>query len=175
MEDGCQKKIWIRLKRKDIGEENCSGVFCVEISFGQSSQEIKEEISSTCSLCDLKNVVYKLRNHRGSLVPLTWNLAANSSSRPYLLEIVRVHQNIKPKPRSITIKSVNDTVKEKLTDIMSRIEKLENASPALKEKRNDKIDMEMKKVEQTLEFLDRRMHDAENVSWKGMFKKNPLW
>ncbi|WAR06936.1 hypothetical protein MAR_016894 [Mya arenaria] len=154
MEDGCQKKIWIRLKRKDIGEENCSGVFCVEISFGQSSQEIKEEISSTCSLCDLKNVVYKLRNHRGSLVPLTWNLAANSSSRPYLLEIVRVHQNIKPKPRSITIKSVNDTVKEKLTDIMSR---------------------EMKKVEQTLEFLDRRMHDAENVSWKGMFKKNPLW
>lgn len=34
---------------------------------------------------------------------------------------------------------------------------------------------EMQEVEQMLEFVAKRLNDAENVNWKGMFKKNPLW
>ena len=34
---------------------------------------------------------------------------------------------------------------------------------------------EMKSVEQMLEFLTKRLKDAETAHWRGMFKKNPLW
>ncbi|KAH3735755.1 uncharacterized protein LOC127851174 [Dreissena polymorpha] len=169
------KKLWLRLKRKDLGDEECSEVVCIDLKDSQSGHDIKEAILRSCNLYNLQNIVLKLRNHRGSIIPITWNVSANSSARPYVLEVVKIHQNIKAQPRSVKIRSYNDTVKEKLTDITQRIEKLEGEAPALKEKRSDKIDNDMKKVEQMLVFLEKRMQDAENVSWKGMFKKNPLW
>ncbi|XP_053397617.1 uncharacterized protein LOC128556448 [Mercenaria mercenaria] len=170
-----KKKIWIRSKRIDKGDVSGGEVYCIDINENQSGQQIKETILQTCDLCNHNNIVLKLRNHRGSLIPITWNLSANPSTRPYILEVVRIHQNIKAQPRSVKIKSYNETTKEKLTDITRRIEKLEAAAPELKQRRNDKINKEMKEVEQMLEFLAKRMEDAENVSWKGMFKKNPLW
>ena len=37
------------------------------------------------------------------------------------------------------------------------------------------FEQEMKSVEQMLEFLTKRLKDAETAHWRGMFKKNPLW
>ncbi|XP_060574696.1 uncharacterized protein LOC132732316 [Ruditapes philippinarum] len=175
MADIGKKKIWLRLKRLDTGDDGNGMVHCIDISEDQSGKQIKETILQSCDLCNIKNIVLKLRNQRGSLIPITWNVSANSSSRPYVLEVVKVHQNIQAQPRSIKIKNYNETTREKLTEITKRIEKLEAAAPDLKQRRNDKINREMKEVEQMLEFLGKRLKDAENVNWKGMFKKNPLW
>ncbi|KAL4232846.1 hypothetical protein ACF0H5_007533 [Mactra antiquata] len=169
------KKIWIAVKRTDLGEDDTSSLHCIDILENQSGQQIKHSILKSCNLCHNDPIVVKLRNHRGSLMPITWNIPANNLSKPYILEVVQVHQNVKARPRSVKIKNFNEATKEKISDIIKRIEKLEGAAPELKDKRNDRINKEMKEVEQMLEFLAKRMQDAETVKWKGMFKKNPLW
>ncbi|XP_069135271.1 uncharacterized protein [Argopecten irradians] len=175
MSDAGVRKIWVELKRLDPEDSPEYKVTqSIQIREDYGSEEIRSIIKETFQLDD-DNMVLKLRNHRGSLMPINCNIASNSKSVPYSLEVVHKYQNVKPKARSVKRDRYNETMKKKIAEILDRIEKLENATPELRQRQNKIITTEMEELEKKLGFLTKRFHEADNTTWKGMFKKNPLW
>ncbi|XP_033740196.1 uncharacterized protein LOC117327364 isoform X1 [Pecten maximus] len=175
MSDAGVRKIWVELKRLDLEDSPEYKVTqSIQIREDYGSDEIRSIIKETFQLHD-DDMVLKLRNHRGSLMPISCNIASNSKSVPYSLEVVHKYQNVKPKARSVKRDRYNETMKRKITEILARIEKLENATPELRERQNKIITTEMEELEKKLGFLTKRFHEADNTTWKGMFKKNPFW
>ncbi|KAL5009748.1 hypothetical protein ScPMuIL_012053 [Solemya velum] len=152
----CDKKIWILVKRYDLtdnGPHNETEV-CVRILEGYGADEIRAVLMQTFGI-DEERVVLKLKNSRGSLIPIGPNIAPNSKSVPYVLEVVRLYQNIKPKPRSIKISRYNETMRNKITAIIERIEHLEAAIPELSQMRNQKITVEMEELDNMLKHVQK--------------------
>uniref|UniRef100_K1QTF9 Uncharacterized protein n=1 Tax=Magallana gigas TaxID=29159 RepID=K1QTF9_MAGGI len=101
------------------------------------SDEVKGRLCEAFQI-DEEGVVFKLRNHRG----------------PYILEVVKFHQNVTPKAKSVKISNQTQTMKKRIEDILRR---------------------EIRELENKLVFLQRRLNEAEISQWRGMFRKNPLW
>ncbi|XP_013389911.1 uncharacterized protein LOC106158461 [Lingula anatina] len=172
------KKVWIQLRRFDLEDEEHSQKIdklnSVYLADDMDSDFVKIVIREAFGLFDT-GVVMKLRNHRGSLIPINSALQPNSKSVPYVLEIFRVYQNIKPLPRSIRMPGAHESVRKSLNSILQRIENVENATPELKQKRDAKLAAELEDLDRKLVFLNKRLDEASGVSWKGMFKKHPMW
>lgn len=179
MSDGSSfKKIWIEIKRLDLHENHLfpKNVCLVEINENEGSEEINRKLRETFHI-EEPDLVLKLRNHRKSLIPINSNIAANSKSVPYKLEVVRKYQNVTPIPRTLESPAQKEIaiVKKKYIELVSRIEKLEANLPELDKKRQNRIISEVEILQQKLDFLNKRLNEADQLKWKGMFKKNPLW
>ncbi|KAM7426010.1 hypothetical protein ABFA07_011551 [Porites harrisoni] len=122
-----------------------------------------------------KGNVLKLRNGRGSLIPLSRRTPENTVTSPYVLEVCKRHSSVKPSPRRADVPSYNETYKRKLQLFGKRISKLEETIPKLSHLRDAKLSSEMKHLEQRLSFLNSKLQEAESRQWKGMFTKHPLW
>ncbi|CAG2203114.1 unnamed protein product [Mytilus edulis] len=155
MSDGF-KKIWIEIKRLYLHENQPfpESVCLVEINENEGSEEVNRKLRETFHIDDL-DLVLKLRNHRKSLIPI----------------------NITPKRRTIESVAQKETVsiKKKYMELVNRIQKLEASLPELDKKRHNRIIVEVESLEQKLDFLSKRLNETDQVKWKGMFKKNPLW
>jgi len=124
---------------------------------------------------DVKNKVLKLRNGRGSLVPLSRSMPTNTITSPYSLEVCEKFSSVKPDQKQIKIPTYSETVNRKIENFTKRLEKLEGTVPDLPDRRKAKLDAEMRDLERRLNFLDSKLKEAESHRWKGMFKKQPLW
>ncbi|KAK3603328.1 hypothetical protein CHS0354_025935 [Potamilus streckersoni] len=176
MADEKPNKIWIESKRLNFGDETSaiSSVECIEVRPESQRKDVLNQIKEEFDI-NVDDKVLKLRNHRGSLIPINGNVPVNSKSMPYILEITSRHQNVIPKPKSVKLLSYDETVKKKIQDIIDRIDRLEVAALQLTARRNNRIEKEMKELDGMLEFLNKRLTEANGTKWKGMFKKNPLW
>ncbi|GCB65664.1 hypothetical protein scyTo_0004828 [Scyliorhinus torazame] len=125
--------------------------------------------------CFLVTEGQKLRNSRGSLVPMNGELNVNSKQSPYILEVTKLFQHVVPKTRTDVMTVINKGLKNRLQSIMKRIERIEELAPEIKMRRQDKLNEEIELLNQKLRFLNQRMEIAESHSWKGMFKRQPLW
>ncbi|XP_050392986.2 uncharacterized protein LOC126811423 [Patella vulgata] len=172
------KAIWFeihRLYQTDAGNSpKKTEVKNIEVNEDDIGEEIRQKIRSDLGLDD-QGLIIKVRNERGSLIPINKRLESNSQENPYKLEIVRRHQNIAPLSRSVKLESYNETMKLKLVDIITRIEKLESSCPQLQSKRDEKVHAELEDIDRKLNFLNKRIAEADDANWTGMFRKNPLW
>ncbi|XP_064609659.1 uncharacterized protein LOC135473720 [Liolophura sinensis] len=121
------------------------------------------------------NRIVRVRNKNGSLIPVGAGMKTNIQAEPYTLEVVRIHQTVKPSPRTVKLATYNETMKKKMTSIVQRIETLEKVTSDLHSRRRQRIKTETDELERKLLFLNKRFDEAEKTSWKGMFKKHPLW
>ncbi|XP_056015428.1 uncharacterized protein LOC125677117 [Ostrea edulis] len=179
-----KRKIWVQLKRLDEihhidQDEAWNGSndkvirsLCLGEQVGFN--EVKDRLCEAFQIHE-KGVVFKLRNHRGSLIPIKGNIPINSKSVPYILEVVKVHQNVTPKAKSVKILNQTETMKKRFEDIMRRVENIESVVPDLDIRRKERVELEIKELENKLVFLQKRLNEAEISKWRGMFKKNPLW
>jgi hypothetical protein len=47
--------------------------------------------------------------------------------------------------------------------------------PDLTARRNYRIEREIQDIDRQLNFLMKRLEEADQVEWKGTLKNNPLW
>lgn len=169
----CGRKLWILMKRHDLPGHN-DYLQDVVIHGDCDSQYVQHVVRESFGLHD-DNLILKLRNQRGCLIPINAEIIPNARTSPYILEVVTMYQNVKPKPRTIHMPSYNETLRSKLENLFKRVERLESITPELKYRRNSKLQKEMLELERKLHFLNNRMDQAESSNWKGMFKRHPLW
>nr|XP_022288173.1 uncharacterized protein LOC111100510 isoform X2 [Crassostrea virginica] len=175
-----KRKIWVQLKRLDQTEKDAEWreeeeqkfVRSINLRDQDEANEVKRRLCEAFQILE-EGVVFKLRNHRGSLIPIKKNIPVNSN--PYILEVVRVHQNVTPKAKSVKISNQTETMKKRIEDILKRVENIESVTPGLDLRRTERVDTEIKELENKLVFLQKRLNEAEVTQWKGMFRKNPLW
>ncbi|XP_072363839.1 uncharacterized protein [Scyliorhinus torazame] len=145
--------IWIALRRLDLNDEEVPIVKDVCIGRGLDMTATKQVLLNSFGIEDA-TLVLKLRNSRGSLVPMNGELNVNSKQSPYILEVTKLFQHVVPKTRTDVMTVINKGLKNRLQSIMKR---------------------EIELLNQKLRFLNQRMEIAESHSWKGMFKRQPLW
>ncbi|XP_041350640.1 uncharacterized protein LOC121369661 [Gigantopelta aegis] len=171
-----EKKLWIQLKRLDLKdiEPVASSAECLDIGKEQSADAIRHILKSHFNIYN-EDLILRLRNHNGSLVPVNRKLVTNSRDEPYVLEIVRVYQHSHPLEWSPYRAPYDEAIKKQIKEITTRIEKLEESVPELHHRRFAKINAEMVDLDQKLGFINKRINEADSTHWRGMFKRNPLW
>nr|XP_046239356.1 uncharacterized protein si:zfos-1056e6.1 isoform X2 [Scatophagus argus] len=135
---------------------------------------ITQIITTTFGL-NSSDVVLKIRNHQGRLIPLSNSIPVNNKHMPYVLEVTKIFQHVCPKPRTIPMTVINNSMKTRLQTIDRRIQRLEELLPHIKLRRNEKLSQEIECLNQKLRFLHRRMQMADSHSWKGVLTRAPLW
>ncbi|XP_075895019.1 uncharacterized protein LOC142896941 [Nelusetta ayraudi] len=167
-------KAWIALKRLDKNDDRVVALREVSIPASADATKIRQIISTTFDLHS-SDLILKIRNHRGCLIPLSTSFPANSKHMPYVLEVTRIFQHVCPKPRTIPMTVINKSMKTRLQSIVRRIQKLEGLLPEIKLRRNEKLVQEVECLNQKLSFLHKRMQVADSRNWKGALIRAPLW
>ncbi|XP_069014837.1 uncharacterized protein [Embiotoca jacksoni] len=167
-------KVWIALRRLDKNDERVVALREVSINAGAEVTMIIQIINSTFGLSS-SNIILKIRNHRGHLMPLNSSIPANSKHIPYVLEVAKIFQHVHPKPRTIPMTVINRSMKTRLQTIDRRIHRLDNLLPQIKLRHDEKLTQEIECLSQKLRFLHKRMQVADSHSWKGMLTRAPLW
>ncbi|KAG5831246.1 phenazine biosynthesis-like domain-containing protein isoform X1 [Anguilla anguilla] len=145
-----------------------------EISIQRESATVRQTICGSFGL-NAAHVILKVRNSRGSLIPLNSSIPANSKHAPYVLEVVKIFQHVVPRPCINDTTVINKSMKTRLQSIVRRIERLEELVPQIKLRRHEKVNQEIKLLSQKLVFLNKRMQMADSHCWSGMFVRPPLW
>lgn len=82
---------------------------------------------------------------------------------------------MKPQARSAPISGYTEMIKQRLENLLRRIEKLEDIVPEMKQNREKKMQKEMEGIDENLKFIRQRIEESESHKWQGMFTKHPLW
>lgn len=167
-------KTWIALRRLDENDDRVVALREVSLPPAVEIPMIIQIITTTFGL-NSSDVIFKIRNHRGCLIPLNSSIPANSKHMPYVLEVAKTFQHVCPKPRTIPMTVINKTMKTRLQTIDRRIQRLEDLLPQIKRRHNEKLNQEIECLNQKLRFLHKRMQVAESHSWKGVLTRAPLW
>ncbi|CAJ1049026.1 uncharacterized protein si:zfos-1056e6.1 [Xyrichtys novacula] len=167
-------EVWIALRRLDMNDDRVVALREVSIPPSAEGPMIIQIITSTFGL-NSSDVILKIRNHHGCLIPLNNLIPANSKHMPYVLEVVKVFQHVRPKPRTIPTTVLNRSMKTRLQTIDRRIQRLGELLPQIKLRHNEKLNQEIDCLNQKLRFLHKRMQVADSRSWKGVLIRAPLW
>ncbi|XP_077569423.1 uncharacterized protein LOC144194320 [Stigmatopora nigra] len=167
-------KVWVALRRLDKNDDRVVALREVSILQGADVSSIVQIIANTFGLNSL-DLIFKIRNQRGCLIPLNSCLSANSKQMPYLLEVAKIYQHVCPKPKNIPMTVINKSTKSRLHTVDKRIQRLENLLPQIKLRRDEKLSQEIACLNQKLIFLHKRMQMADTLTWMGMLTRPPLW
>jgi len=165
-----KKQVFVKLKLINGSEELTS----VVIYEDQSSEDIRKIFMLKCDITDFR-LILKLRNKRGSVVPLSYqSFEASSREEPFTLEAVQPHATV-----PLTSRSVNNdatySIEDRVRGISDRVALLEKAIVELPERRREKINDDLVQISGQVSFLLQKMDKTTSSHWKGMFQKNPLW
>ncbi|XP_039546421.1 uncharacterized protein si:zfos-1056e6.1 isoform X3 [Pimephales promelas] len=149
--ENIRSKIWIALKRLDLNDNRVTALREVHIPTGAKVTTIRQILAHSFRL-DTSQLTLKMRNNRGSLIPLNCCMPPNSKQMPYILEVAKNYQHVNPRPRSIP--DLNKTLKSRLQNIVKQ---------------------EIELLNQKLVFLHKRMQTSECYCWEGMLRRAPLW
>ncbi|XP_051919395.1 uncharacterized protein si:zfos-1056e6.1 isoform X1 [Hippocampus zosterae] len=167
-------KAWVALRRLDKNDDRVVALREVSIPQAVDTSSIIQIIASSFNL-NSSDVVFKIRNQRGCLIPLNSSIPANSKHTPYLLEVAKIFQHVHPNPKSIPMTVINKTMKTRLHSVDKRIQRLEELLPQIKLRRSEKLNQEIECLNQKLMFLHKRMQVVDSLTWKGMLARAPLW
>ncbi|XP_077103154.1 uncharacterized protein LOC143754503 [Siphateles boraxobius] len=170
--ENIRSTIWIALKRLDLNDNRVTALREVHIPSGAKVTTIKQTLGHSFRL-DTSQLTLKMRNNRGSLIPLNCCMPPNSKEMPYVLEVAKNYQHVNPRPRSIPI--FIKTLKSRLQNIVKQIERLEELLPQIKLRHHEKMTKDIELLNQQLVFLHKRMQMSECYCWEGMLRKAPLW
>ncbi|CAG5135252.1 unnamed protein product [Candidula unifasciata] len=168
--------VCLAVKRLDLNDTEISDVISLNISKGDSVAEVTHKIRAALEPNDA-DLIFKLRNTQGHLIPLNGKIAdrPSSPSSPLTLEVARRFQSVQPEPNSLTLTQFEDEMVKKLATIQERINQLELAEKNMTERRADRLKQDVFVLQTTVDFMTRRFEESESVHWNGMFIRYPLW
>ncbi|KAF7662402.1 hypothetical protein LDENG_00236400 [Lucifuga dentata] len=174
-------KVWIALKRFDKNDDRVVALRDVSFPLPAEPTTVRQIITSAFGL-DASDIIFKIRNHHGRLIPLNSSIPANSKHIPYVLEVAKIFQHVYPKPRTIPMTMISkrmntrlQTIDRRKHNLSTHIQRLEDLLPHIKLRRNEKLSQEIECLNQKLRFLHKRMQVADSHSWKGVLTRAPLW
>ncbi|XP_078678859.1 uncharacterized protein LOC144914634 [Branchiostoma floridae x Branchiostoma belcheri] len=168
-------RLWFSVQRLDLYDDSpVSPPLEVFIPKDADSHVVRTILRENFEL-NQPDLVIKLRNNRGSLIPINREIPPNSKHRPYALEVCRRYQHVSAEPRSVVMPSYYHTIRARLQQLGGRIDRLEHIAPELRIRRTARLEAEMDELDQKLRFLNTRLQEAERYQWQGMFKRHPLW
>ncbi|KAE8297263.1 hypothetical protein D5F01_LYC03879 [Larimichthys crocea] len=167
-------KTWIALRRLDKNDDRVVALREVSILPAAEVNMVIQIIKTTFGL-NTSDIILKIRNHRGCLIPLNSSIPANSKHIPYVLEVAKIFQHVRPKPRNLPMTVINKSMKTRLQTIDKRIQRLEELLPQIKLRRTEKLSQEIECLNQKLRFLYKKMQVADSRSWNGVLTRAPLW
>ncbi|XP_043978463.1 uncharacterized protein si:zfos-1056e6.1 [Gambusia affinis] len=172
-EPGEEPAVWVALRRLDQPD---GAEVLREISF-PSAAPVSDITQILCDAFGLNvpNVVLKMRNPSGCLIPLNASIPASSKHTPHVLEVTRLFQNVHPKPRTIPVTVISRSMKTRLQAVDRRIQRLDELLPQIKLRRHEKLQQEIECLNQKLSFLHRKLQEAESHRWRGALTRAPLW
>ncbi|BFZ09420.1 hypothetical protein BsWGS_12459 [Bradybaena similaris] len=173
--DVCSGTAWFAVKRLDLNGTGTPDVVSLSFNKNENASEVTQRIRSKLELNDA-DLIFKVRNTQGHLIPLNGKVTdKSSSSSPFTLEVVRRFQSVEPEPNSLTLAQFEEALMKRLKDIQDRIGQLELAQENMTERRAERLYQEIEALQNTVDFLTRRLDEAESVHWNGMFIRYPLW
>ncbi|XP_061621362.1 uncharacterized protein si:zfos-1056e6.1 isoform X2 [Phyllopteryx taeniolatus] len=146
-------KIWVALRRLDKNDDRVVALREVSIPHAADMSSIVQIIATSFGL-NSSDIIFKIRNQQGFLIPLNSSIPANSKQMPYLLEVAKIFQHVRPNPKSTPMTVINKSMKTRLQTVDKR---------------------EIECLNQKLMFLHKRMQVADSLTWKGMLARPPLW
>ncbi|KAJ4945657.1 hypothetical protein JOQ06_023338 [Pogonophryne albipinna] len=167
-------KVWFTVKRLDNKDDRVVALREVSIPPAAEVPTVIQILTTTFRL-NSSDVILKVRNHGGCLIPLNSSIPANSKHVPYVLEVSKIFQHVRPAPRTIPMTVMNKSMKTRLQTIDRRIQRLEELLPEIQLRRDEKLSQEIECLNQKLSFLHKRMQVADSRSWKGVLSRAPLW
>ncbi|XP_046421501.1 uncharacterized protein [Neodiprion pinetum] len=109
--------------------------------------------------------VLKIRRHDNNLIPVSTLLNGSSKDKPFIVDVVRIHQYCLPKERSIPPGYV-EALSLKLNNLEKRMILVENELPELEALRIAAIEDAASQLGSCVNFLDRRLDELAPPHWK---------
>ncbi|XP_057366873.1 uncharacterized protein LOC130687712 isoform X2 [Daphnia carinata] len=164
------KELWfqIRLLSNKLREDHSisdGGVVCVSIPAQTSTLQLKYQVYRQLNLVhivDDEKVVFKLRDPSGALIPLSNQLESNDSARPFILEVVDIHQHIEATDWQTPDINRTENLTSQIGSLNDRVEDLEHRMDDLSEDYADKLAEELQFLSNQTADLKKLMVDVKN-------------
>ncbi|XP_032787786.2 uncharacterized protein LOC116925228 isoform X1 [Daphnia magna] len=163
------KELWfqVRLLSHKLREDHSisdGGVVCVSIPAQTSTLQLKYQVYRQLNLVhivDEEKVVFKLRDPSGALIPLSNQLESNDSSRPFILEVVDIHQHISFDLVEATDWQTPDI--DRTENLTSQIGSLNDRVEDLEHRMDDLSEDYADKLAEELQFLSNQTADLRKL------------
>ncbi|XP_033220283.1 uncharacterized protein LOC117174933 [Belonocnema kinseyi] len=163
--------LWVLIRRYDLLETGCD-IDELETSFrrftlpsGSTLDELKSSIYSWIEIEEDTSRVFKIRRHDNNLIPLSSLLSGSSKDKPFIIDIVRVHQFCPVEKRTIPPGYI-DALRSKLTNLETRVIEAENSLPQVASAHIQAVKEAASQLANCVGFLDRRVDELSPPQWK---------
>ncbi|XP_053594519.1 uncharacterized protein LOC103570291 isoform X2 [Microplitis demolitor] len=133
--------------------------------------ELKSVIYRSIDIEDDSSRVLKVRRFDNNLIPMSTLLNGSSSEKPFIIDVVGVHQFCPVESRTI-LPSYIDAIQSKFTDLENRVKSAETSLPNLNDKYVKSIEDAATELSTCLHFLDRRLDELIPNSWQSQLNSS---
>lgn len=134
--------------------------------------DIKSCVFQAINLPDDGKRVLKFRRHDNNLVPHSTLLSGSTKEKPYIIDVVLVHQFCPVESRTIPEEYV-DAFRKTCENIEKRVEIVEQTLPNLSEIKKQKITETIEEMSNLVSFLNRRIDELTPPEWKKQIDSVP--
>lgn len=162
--------LWVLIRRYDQLEsgdviDGLEELHHVNLSSGSTFDELKSSIYSSIGMEEDCSKVLKIRRHDNNLIPFTSLLSGSSKDKPFIIDIVRVHQFCPVEKRTIPPGYI-DVLKLKLTNLEERVMAVETSLPEVASTHIQAVEEAASQLATCVEFLDRRLDELSPPHWR---------
>lgn len=166
---------WVTVRRYDQLDSRCNDVsqsppLAMDLQHNFSFADLKCHVRTCLGLPEDGEVVMKLRRTDGTLLPLSCLLVGSSETEPFILDVVRIHQNTPACVRSAVPPPYIETVRSKLRCLEQRVERVESLIPELRSRRQASVERVLNQLASKVYFLDKRLDELVPPEWKGQLQ-----
>ncbi|XP_015597600.1 uncharacterized protein LOC107268890 [Cephus cinctus] len=161
--------IWILIRRYDCLESDSdelqSSVHHFTLVPRLTFDDLKLSVFCWIGVEDDGSRVLKIRNYDNKLIPLSALLNGSKQEKPFIIDVVRVHQFCPAKKRSVPPGYI-EAIKSKLGDLEKRVILAENSFPVVTSSHIQALEAEAFQLANCVSFLDRRLDELAPAHWK---------
>ncbi|XP_020710682.1 uncharacterized protein LOC105690564 isoform X2 [Athalia rosae] len=161
--------VWVLIRRYDrLESENDKLQATLEqvtLEPELTFDDLKMTLFCLVGIEDDGSKVLKIRRHDNNLIPFSALLDGSSEDKPFLVDVVRVHQYCSPKERSIPPGYV-EALALKLNNLEKRVILVEKEVPELETLQIAAIEDAANQLSNCVSFLDRRLDELSPPHWK---------
>ncbi|XP_058808216.1 uncharacterized protein LOC131673879 [Phymastichus coffea] len=163
------KDLWFVIQRTDIhGLSNINyesmSVQKTLLPPHSTFEELKSIVFSKEKIEDNNSKIIKLRKYDNTLIPYSFLLQGCTKDKPFIIEIVNIHQFCQPDKRTISLDYV-EAIKSKIIELEKRITALEKKMPNIAAIHNQKIEETVTQISNLITFLNRRVDELTPPDW----------
>ncbi|KAF7385874.1 hypothetical protein HZH68_013211 [Vespula germanica] len=165
--------MWILIRRYDqIESENDTlqtTLNCFTVVPGVTLDELRISIYYWAGIEKDNNKVLKIRRHDNNLIPLSSLLRGSHKDKPFIIDVVGVHQFCPVEERSLP-PGYLDAFKSKLANLEKRVMMVESFLPNMTSSHTRAVETMVTQLTNCVNFLDHRLDELAPQCWKSQIQ-----